>query len=251
MSADSLGLLLKAFRLPTMAEIYAQVVEQAEQQGWGYRKFLQHLCEAEAQDRAERKLERLMKQSGLPSGKTLGSLEEAKIPAKVRRVLPTLLEGGFVSRAENVIALGLPGRGKTHFLAALGRELILRHKYAVLFTPTFKLVQQLLAAKRDLRLEELLRKLDRFDAVVLDDLGYVKQDREEMEVLFTFLAERYERRSVMLSSNLVFSKWDQIFKDPMTTMAAIDRLVHHAVILEFTGETLRGPRDREKEKGGS
>ena len=251
MSADSLGLLLKAFRLPTMAEIYAQVAEQAEQQGWGYRKFLQHLCEAEAQDRAERKLERLLKASELPGGKTLGNLEEAKIPAKVRRVLPTLLEGGFVSRAENVIALGLPGRGKTHFLAALGRELILRHKYAVLFTPTFKLVQQLLAAKRDLRLEELLHKLDHFDAVILDDLGYVKQDREEMEVLFTFLAERYERRSVMLSSNLVFSKWDQIFKDPMTTMAAVDRLVHHATILEFTGETLRGPRDREKEKGGS
>ncbi len=250
MSADSLGLLLKAFRLPTMAEIYAQVVEQAEQQGWGYRKFLQHLCEAEAQDRAERKLERLLKQSGLPGGKTLGNLEEAKTPAKVRRVLPTLLEGGFVCRAENVIALGLPGRGKTHFLAALGRELILRHKYAVLFTPTFKLVQQLLTAKRDLRLEELLHKLDHFDAVILDDLGYVKQDREEMEVLFTFLAERYERRSVMLSSNLVFSKWDQIFKDPMTTMAAVDRLVHHAIILEFTGETLRGPRDREKEKGG-
>ena len=251
MSTDALGLLLKAFRLPTMAEIYAQAVEQAEQQGWGYRKFLQHLCEAEAQDRAERKLERLLKQSELPSGKTLGSLEEAKIPAKVRRVLPTLLEGGFVGRAENVIALGLPGRGKTHFLAALGRELILRHKYAVLFTPTFKLVQQLLAAKRDLRLEELLHKLDHFDAVILDDLGYVKQDREEMEVLFTFLAERYERRSVMLSSNLVFSKWDQIFKDPMTTMAAVDRLVHHAIILEFTGETLRGLRDREREKGGS
>ena len=119
----------------------------------------------------------------------------------------------------------------------------------MLFTPTFKLVQQLLAAKRDLRLEELLRKLDRFDVVVLDDLGYVKQEREEMEVLFTFLAERYERRSVMLSSNLVFSKWDQIFKDPMTTMAAVDRLVHHAIILEFVGETLRGPRENEKAKG--
>ena len=170
------------------------------------------------------------------------------MPVKVRRVLPSLLDGGFVARAENVIALGLPGRGKSHFLAALGRELILRHKYAVLFTPTFKLVQQLLAAKRDLRLEELLRQLDRFDAVVLDDLGYVKQDREEMEVLFTFLAERYERRSVLLSSNLVFSKWDQIFKDPMTTMAAIDRLVHHAIILEFNGESMRVPRDREKEK---
>jgi DNA replication protein DnaC len=254
MSTDSLGLLLKAFRLPTIAEMFERIIQEAEQQGWGYRRFLLHLCEAEAQDRAERKLERLLKQSGLPDGKNLGSLDEAKIPAKVRRVLPTLLEGGFVSRAENVIALGLPGRGKSHFLAALGRELILRHKYAVLFTPTFKLVQQLLTAKRDLRLEELLRKLDHFDAVILDDLGYVKQDREEMEVLFTFLAERYERRSVMLSSNLVFSKWDQIFKDPMTTMAAVDRLVHHAVILEFNGETLRGPRskdNKDNEKGGS
>ena len=251
MSADSLGLLLKAFCLPTMAEIYERVVQEAEQQGWGYRKFLQHLCEAEAQDRAERKLERLLKQSGLPGGKTLGSLEEAKLPAKVRRVLPSLLDGSFVMRAENVIALGLPGRGKSHFLAALGQELILRHKYAVLFTPTFKLVQQLLSAKRELRLEGLLRKLDHFDAVILDDLGYVKQDREEMEVLFTFLAERYERRSVLLSSNLVFSKWDQIFKDPMTTMAAIDRLVHHAIILEFNGESMRVPRNQEKETGGS
>src|SRR4029077_16806070 len=176
------------------------------------------------------------------------SLDEAKLPAKVRRVLPSLLDGGFVTRAENVIALGLPGRGKSHFLAALGRELILRHKYAVLFTPTYKLVQQLLAAKRDMRLESALRQLAHFDAIILDDLGYVQQAREEMEVLFTFLAERYERRSVLLSSNLVFSKWDQIFKDPMTTMAAIDRLVHHAIILEFNGESMRVPR--EKEKGG-
>jgi DNA replication protein DnaC len=251
MSADSLGLLLKAFRLPTIAEMYERVMQEAEQHGWGYRKFLLHLCEAEAQDRTERKLERLLKQSGLPGGKNLESLEEVKLPVKVRRVLPSLLDGGFVTRAENVIALGLPGRGKSHFLAALGRELILRHKYAVLFTPTFKLVQQLLVAKRDLRLEELLRKLDHFDAIILDDLGYVKQDREEMEVLFTFLAERYERRSVLLSSNLVFSKWDQIFKDPMTTMAAIDRLVHHAIILEFNGESMRAPRDKEKERGAS
>ncbi len=246
MSADSLALLLKAFRLPTMAEIYERVMQEAEQQGWGYRKFLLHLCEAEAQDRGERKLERLLKQSGLPEGKTLANLDEAKLPAKVRRVFPSLLDGSFVSRADNVIALGLPGRGKSHFLAALGRELVLRHKYAVLFTPTFKLVQRLLVAKRELQLESLLRKLDRFEVIICDDLGYVKQEREEMEVLFTFLAERYERRSVMLSSNLVFSKWDQIFKDPMTTMAAIDRLVHHAVILEFIGETQRVPRGKDK-----
>ena len=140
----------------------------------------------------------------------------------------------------------MPGRGKSHFLGALGRELVLRHACTVYFTPTFKLVQQLLTAKRELRLDGLLKKLDRFDAVILDDLGYVQQYREEMEVLFTFLAERYERRSVLLSSNLVFSKWDQIFKDPMTTMAAIDRLVHHAIILEFDGESMRVPRDRKK-----
>jgi DNA replication protein DnaC len=119
--------------------------------------------------------------------------------------------------------------------------------YPVLFTPTFKLVQQLLQAKKALKLEALLKKLDHYAVVVLDDIGYVQQDREEMEVLFTFLAERYERRSVMITSNLVFSKWDQIFKDPMTTMAAIDRLVHHALILEFTGESVRAQRAKERE----
>jgi len=162
--------------------------------------------------------------------------------------MPTLMEGGFVERAENLLVFGLPGRGKTHFLCALGRELILRRGYAVYFTSTFKLVQQLLAAKKDLRLDGALKKLDRFEAIILDDLGYVQQSREEMEVLFTFLAERYERRSVLVSSNLVFSKWDQIFKDPMTTMAAVDRLVHHAVILEFDGNSMRVSQ---KEKGGA
>jgi DNA replication protein DnaC len=155
-----------------------------------------------------------------------------------------------VDRAENILAFGLPGRGKSHFLAAVARELILRHRYPVLFTSTFKLVQQLLVAKKNLRLEAELKRLDRYLVVVLDDIGYVQQDREEMEVLFTFLAERYERRSVMVSTNLVFSKWDQIFKDPMTTMAAIDRLVHHAIILEFTGESIREQKAKAKDKGG-
>jgi len=127
--------------------------------------------------------------------------------------------------------------------------LILRHSYPVLFTPTFKLVQQLLVAKQQLRLESELKRLDRYPVIILDDLGYVQQDRQEMEVLFTFLAERYERRSVLISSNLVFSKWDQIFKDPMTTMAAIDRLVHHAMILEFNGESVRAQKAQGREKG--
>ena len=248
MSTDSLEMMFREFCLPTFATRFAEMLQLAEAQNWGYRKLLLQLCEAEAADRRERKRQRLLRESKLPSGKTLGSLEEAKLPARVRRQLPTLLEGGFIERAENLLVFGLPGRGKTHFLCALGRELVLRHACTVYFTPTFKLVQQLLAAKRELGLDKLLKKLDRFEAVILDDLGYVQQSREEMEVLFTFLAERYERRSVLVSSNLVFSKWDQIFKDPMTTMAAVDRLVHHAIILEFDGESMRVPR--QKEKGG-
>jgi len=202
-SADTLEMMFREFHLPTMAEQCAEMLQRAEAQNWGYRKLLLQLCEAEAADRRERKQERLLRESKLPMGKTLGNLEESSLPDKVRRQLPTLLEGSFVERAENLLVFGLPGRGKTHFLGALGRELILRRGLPVYFTPTFKLVQQLLAAKKDLRLDALLKKLDRYEAVILDDLGYVQQSREEMEVLFTFLAERYERRSVWISSNLV------------------------------------------------
>lgn len=246
MPDEGLTGLLRAFRLPTIASIWEESVIRAERENWGYKRLLEHLCESEAQDRSERKTTRLLHESGLPDGKTLGNLDEKLLPAKVRRLLPTLLEGHFVERAENLLAFGLPGRGKTHFLAALGRELILRHRYPVLFIPTFRLVQQLLAAKKELRLENELKRLDRFAAVILDDIGYVQQDRQEMEVLFTFLAERYERRSVIISSNLVFSKWDQIFKDPMTTMAAIDRLVHHATILEFTNASIRASKAQDR-----
>lgn len=247
MPAEGLAVLLRSFHLPTMAAIWEESVARAEREHWGYQRLLQHLCESEAQDRCERKVTRLLHESGLPAGKTLGNLQEQLLPLKIRRLLPTLLEGHFVERAENLLAFGLPGRGKTHFLAALGRELILRHRHPVLFTPTFKLVQQLLAAKKELRLERELKRLDRFAVVILDDLGYVQQDRQEMEVLFTFLAERYERRSVLITSNLVFSKWDQIFKDPMTTMAAIDRLVHHATILEFTNASVRAPQPQARQ----
>jgi DNA replication protein DnaC len=127
-----------------------------------------------------------------------------------------------------------PGVGKSHALAAIGHELVqLGHQ--VLWTPTATLVQELLAAKRDLRLPQLLAKLDRYVCVFLDDIGYVQHDRDEMEVLFTFLSERYERRSVGISTNLVFSEWERIFKNPMTTLAAIDRVVHHSVILDLMG----------------
>jgi DNA replication protein DnaC len=155
-----------------------------------------------------------------------------------------------VEQAENVLAFGLPGRGKTHLCCAIARELIVTKGYRALFVKTVHLVQQLLVAKRDLRLEAVLRKLDGYDLVVLDDIGYVQQDRDEMEVLFTFLSERYERRSLMISSNLVFSQWDKIFKDPVTTAAAIDRLVHHSIILELDGESYRIQHAKTKQQKG-
>lgn len=238
MSPDSTPMLLRSLKLPGFARAYAEVAAQAEREGWGFERYLSQLAEIEIEDRRSHRLERLRRQSGLPRDKTLATLDLSRFPAVVRRTVPSLCEGGFVDRAENLLAFGLPGRGKTHLVCALGHELIERG-YQVLFLPAFKLVQRLLAAKKDLDLEATLKRFDRFEVVILDDLGYVQQTREEMEVLFTFLAERYERRSVLITSNLVFSQWDKIFQDPMTTACAIDRLVHHAVILELSGSSYR------------
>lgn len=236
--AAGVGMLLRSLKLPGFVRAYADTAGQAEREGWGFERYLGQLAEIEIEDRRRRRIDRLLRASDLPHDKTLATLDLARLPAPVRRRLPGLCEGGFVERAENLLAFGLPGRGKTHVVAAIGHELVQRG-HQVLFVPAFKLVQRLLAAKRDLALEATLRRLDRFDAVILDDLGYVQQSREEMEVLFTFLAERYERKSVLITSNLVFSQWDRIFRDPMTTAAAIDRLVHHAVILEMSGKSVR------------
>jgi DNA replication protein DnaC len=238
MSAASAVMLLRSLKLPGFVRAYSEVAAQAEREGWGFERYLFHLAEIEIEDRRCHRIERLRRQSGLPHDKTLSTLELSRLPAPVRRSVPTLCEGGFVDRAENLLAFGLPGRGKSHLVCAIGHELIQRG-YQVLFVPTFKLVQRLLAAKKDLDLEATLRRLDGFDAVILDDLGYVQQSRDEMEVLFTFLAERYERKSVLITSNLVFSEWDKIFQDPMTTACAIDRLVHHAIILELSGPSYR------------
>ena len=248
MSASALPLLLRAMRLPTIAREHDDAIRRAEAENWGYARFLSYLFEAEANDRLQRKIQRQLKESNLPAGKTLESLDDKKLPDKIRRQLPTLLEADFVRRGDNLLCFGLAGRGKTHLVAAIAREWICRHQLQVLFVPAFRLVTQLLAAKRDLKLPQAIARLQRFDAVVIDDIGYVQQSREEMEVLFHFLAERYEQKSVVITSNLVFSQWDQIFKDPMTTMAAVDRLVHHATILEFTGDSLRAGAAKQRQK---
>ena len=250
-TGPSTEVLLRSLCLTTMVKQYESLGRRAEKDSWSHTQYLRNLCEVELSERAARRVKRRLKQSGLPESKTLESLEQDQLPAKVRRQIPRLLEGTFVERADNILAFGLPGRGKSHLLSAIARELIISKGYRILFTTAFHLVQRMLSAKKELALEALFHKLDRFDVVLLDDIGYVQQDRDEMEVLFTFLSERYERRSLMITSNLVFSQWDKIFKDPMTTAAAIDRLVHHSIILELDNESYRARQAQKRQRGRS
>lgn len=236
----------KTLRMPTARQVVGEVIESAKNQDWSLEEYTRELLEREIEGRRLRRVERLTKASKLPLGKTLATYDTKRLPLRIRRMMPKLCEGDFVDRAENILVFGLPGVGKSHFAAAVGFELVQRGR-SVLFSPTFKVVAKLLRAKRDLELERELRRLDRFELLILDDIGYVQQTREEMEILFTLLAERYERRSVVITSNLVFSEWDRIFKDPMTTAAAIDRVVHHSIIVEF-GKEMTSVRAEEAAK---
>jgi DNA replication protein DnaC len=229
---------LQQLRLATVRSQHEAVARQATAESWSYLAFLVELLERECQQRQHNRIERLLKASRLPLEKNWASLDLKRLPAKVVQQLRGLLTGEFLDRRENVLMFGPPGSGKTHGLCAVAQELV-RAGRPVLHTKCSLLVQELLKAKRDLRLKELLRELSHWEGLLIDDLGYVQQSREEMEVLFTLLAERYERGSVLVTSNLAFSQWEQIFKDPMTTAAAIDRLVHHSVILEMNVPSYR------------
>lgn len=242
-----LRLLLRAFKLKGFADNLALVAAQAEKAGHSYEVFLYELARVEAEERRDRRVERLQRQSGLPREKTIESFNFERVPSVPKRLALALCEGSFLDRAENVLAFGNPGTGKSHLVWAIGHELVRRGR-TVLSLPAYSLVQRLVAAKRSLRLAQELKKLDRIEALIIDDLGYVAQEREEMDVLFTLFAERYERRSMLITSNLVFSKWDQIFKDAMTTAAAIDRLVHHARILELNVDSYRAEEAHARRK---
>ena len=190
------------------------------------------MVQRECEERQENRTAKMLRESQLPLEKSLEAFDTRRLPAKAARQMRTLLDGGFLDRTENALVFGNPGSGKTHILQAVGQELI-RKGRRIFFTSCEMLVQELLIAKRDLKLSKLIKKYARYEGMIIDDLGYIRQTREEMEVVFTLLAERYERGSVLLTSNLPFSKWEGIFKDPMTTAAAIDRLVHHSIIIEL------------------
>jgi DNA replication protein DnaC len=243
---DQITTLLTKFGLTTAAgELVSRFVEADQQSAL---PLLLEMFELEAHERHERRIGRLRRASKLPPGKTFDALDEGRLPAGLARKLHELAEGDFLDEATNVLAFGLPGVGKSHALCAVGHALVERG-YSVLFVPTYTLVQELLVAKRDLALPRALRKLDHFAVLLLDDLGYIQQSPEEAEVLFTLLAERYERRSVMLTSNLVFGHWERIFRNQMATAAAIDRLVHHSVLLEFDVPSYRTERAKRRGKG--
>jgi DNA replication protein DnaC len=238
---------LHELRLSTMKGQYEAVARQAMAESWSYAEFLHELVQRECQQRQHNRIERLLKGSRLPLEKNWPALDLKRLPPKVVQQLRGLLSGEFLDRHENVLIFGPPGSGKTHALSAIALELV-RSGRRMLSTKCSLLVQELLKAKRELNLKGLLRELSRWDGLLIDDLGYVQQSREEMEVLFTLLAERYERGSVLVTSNLAFSQWEQIFKDPMTTAAAIDRLVHHSVIIELNLPNYRAEQAKKAKK---
>jgi len=242
---------LKELRLSTIRECYEQEAQRAQQESLSYERYLLGVTQQECEVRRQKRIERFLRESKLPLEKNMASFDRGRLTRKVQQQISTLLEGSFLGRQENILFFGNPGSGKTHLAAALSQELV-RQGRRIYFGSCSLLVQDLLIAKRDLRLSRVLKKLSRYDAMVIDDLGYVEQSREEMEVLFTLLAERYERGSVMITSNLPFSKWERIFKDPMTTAAAIDRLVHHSVIVELNLPSYRmeAAKKSKREKGG-
>jgi DNA replication protein DnaC len=223
---------LRELHLPSFRECYQSEADLARQESLPHEHYLLELAKRECEERTHKRTARYLRESKLPLEKSIEVFDRKRLPAKVNSLVEFLLKGSFIDRNENVLAFGNPGSGKTHLLCAVGQELIQQGR-RILFTPCNLLVQELLIAKRDLKLARVLKKFSKYHALIIDNIGYVQQSREEMEVLFTVLADRYERGSVMLTSNLPFSKWEQIFKDPMTTAAAIDRLVHHSIILEL------------------
>ncbi|MBU0694883.1 MAG: IS21-like element helper ATPase IstB [Candidatus Omnitrophica bacterium] len=229
---------LKELNLRTVCNRFEDLAREARKESLSYGEYLFLVIQEESQARRQKRIERWLKESHIPLEKKMDTFELKCLPNKVKQQLRILLAGHFLDHKENILIFGNPGSGKTHMACALGQELIRQNKKAY-FTTCALLLQELLAAKRSLKLPKLLKKLNKYPVLIIDDIGYVQQEKEEMEVLFTLLAERYERGSVVITSNLPFSKWEQIFKDPMMTAAAIDRIVHHSVIVELNISSYR------------
>lgn len=241
----TLPLLLKELRLPTMVRMWEELYYKAQTEGWSALKYLVTLCDHELADRENRRLARHMAQSQLPRGKSLETYDFSIVPNLNKSQIMGLGNGDlWVRDGMNLLIFGPSGTGKTHLAAGIGEKLV-QAGYRVLFNRTTELLQRLQAAKRDCTLPAMLDRLDKFDCLILDDFGYVKKSEMETSLLFELICERYERRSLLITCNQVFKEWDQIFEDKRMAIAAVDRLVHHATILEVSGDSYR-KRNAEK-----
>ncbi len=240
LNADGrLGMMLTELRLPTIKRLATELCDQSDHEGWPARQLLERLLEQEMNEREVRRFERHRAASGLSPDKRLSSFDFTAVPTISRARIMALTEGHeWLDRGACLLAFGAPGSGKSHLLSGIGHALIDAGR-RVLFTRCSDLVQRLQAARRDLRLPQELVKLDRFDLIILDDLSYVRRDQAETSVLFELISERYERKSIAITANTPFSQWGDVFVDPAMTLAAIDRLVHHATILEMNAESYR------------
>ncbi len=248
LNADGrLGMMLTELRLPTVKRLADELCDQSDREGWPARQLLERLLEGEMTEREVRRFERHRAASGLSPDKRLSSFDFGAVPTISRARIMALAEGyEWLDRGVNLLAFGAPGGGKSHLLSGIGHALIDAGK-RVLFTRCSDLVQRLQAARRDLRMPQELAKLDRFDLLILDDLSYVRRDQAETSVLFELIAERYERKSIAITANTPFSQWGDVFADPAMTLAAIDRLIHHATILEMNVESYRRRTAQEKQ----